>query len=471
MPIRSWAGLSSTERDDLVRRRYENEESPEALAHELGMPVGTMDRRLREWRAAKSPDSSAPKSKTKLLREEKDNSLILESSSPRIKSLDDLLEAASVDLSVWIVDHHIINKWEVGAKSVQKDLTYAKGKAEGTIYSDGELVIEPLFQVKAWLVRRVPIEVEPVVKPVSISVRLPKPQAQADVPLWRSLIIPDTHWGFVKGLYDGILEPMHDRLALDIAIQIAQAYAFRRIVHLGDALDMAEWSDKYMRSPEFYWTTQPAVIEGHWWLAQLRMAQPDAEMDMLEGNHDNRLIEHMVAHQIAAYGLRSATGIAKNPALSVPGLLGLDELGINYHGPYPKGEVYLTDDVRCVHGEIVRATPGASASAMVDNTQQTVIFGHIHRMELATRTIYEKDGYRSVRAFSPGCLCRIDGPVPAANERHQWQQGLGVIEHTEMGNHIIPIEIENGVAVFDGKVWVGRYRLDDLKRDTGWSQF
>lgn len=54
--------------------------------------------------------------------------------SSRIKTLKDLLEAAEVDFDEWYVDRHEVNKWEVGTKD-----------------PDGNIVIEPLFQVKAWL--------------------------------------------------------------------------------------------------------------------------------------------------------------------------------------------------------------------------------------------------------------------------------------------------------------------------------
>lgn len=57
--------------------------------------------------------------------------------SSAIKTLDDLLTACSVDLTIWEVDHYLINKWEVGMMG-----------------DDGKPIVEPLFQVKAWLRRQ-----------------------------------------------------------------------------------------------------------------------------------------------------------------------------------------------------------------------------------------------------------------------------------------------------------------------------
>lgn len=58
--------------------------------------------------------------------------------SPRIKTLDEALAAAEVDLDTWEVDRFVVNKWEVGAKQL-----------------DGSIKVEPLFQVKAWLKRKI----------------------------------------------------------------------------------------------------------------------------------------------------------------------------------------------------------------------------------------------------------------------------------------------------------------------------
>ena len=56
----------------------------------------------------------------------------------RICTLEDLLKHANIDLTVWNVDRFVCNKWEVGAKG-----------------EDGKIEVEPLFQVKAFLSRRI----------------------------------------------------------------------------------------------------------------------------------------------------------------------------------------------------------------------------------------------------------------------------------------------------------------------------
>ena len=61
---------------------------------------------------------------------------IATSKSTRITSLEELLVFSKVDLTKWEVERHIINKWEVGTKV------------------DNEILVEPLFQIKAWLKQR-----------------------------------------------------------------------------------------------------------------------------------------------------------------------------------------------------------------------------------------------------------------------------------------------------------------------------
>lgn len=56
----------------------------------------------------------------------------------RVQTLEQLLTAARVDRDVWEVERHVINKWEVGAKHP----------------TTGDIVVEPLWQVKAWLKRK-----------------------------------------------------------------------------------------------------------------------------------------------------------------------------------------------------------------------------------------------------------------------------------------------------------------------------
>lgn len=68
---------------------------------------------------------------------------IVTTRSTRVKTVEELLSFMQVDLSEWNVDRYVVNKWEVGAQDL-----------------NGNLLVEPLFQVKAWLKRKGPASPE-----------------------------------------------------------------------------------------------------------------------------------------------------------------------------------------------------------------------------------------------------------------------------------------------------------------------
>lgn len=84
---------------------------------------------------------------------------VISSKSPAIRTLDELLAAAKVDLSIWEVDRHEINQWQTARKNRDMKMVYEDGKSSGYIDDRGGMHVEPLWQVKCWLRRRKPLEV------------------------------------------------------------------------------------------------------------------------------------------------------------------------------------------------------------------------------------------------------------------------------------------------------------------------
>jgi len=393
-------------------------------------------------------------------------------STRRITTLDDLIEVCKIDLDVWEIPKARVNKWEVGAKVAKKSLVWENGEiVEGFIDDPGKLTIEPLFQVEAHLVKRNPVPLEPVVSPVRIS---PKSLKRIP-PVWatnnNTLILADPHFGFARDEMTGELIPFHDRRALSIAIQVAQDIQPETIVIVGDLADLAEFSDKFARGPELYRTTQPAIKEGTWFLAQLRLACPHARIIWIEGNHDNRWEKYLIQHAEQVYRLRRGLGFDARPITSLPYLFNVDELDIEYIGDYPNGEAWITDHAKAIHGFKVKANPGATATTVIEDAAETVVFGHVHRIELATRTIWGRHGARIISAFCPGCLCHIDGRVPAVRAHMDWQNGIGVLQHH--GDEVlpIPVHIRDGVAYYNGKKYTAEDYVVQLRHDTGYKLF
>lgn len=434
---------------ELYRLSREEHKSYGEIARQTGLSRGTVAGRITRYVARGGREKAPLQQVDQVIDNTQANTRAVESKSIRITTLEQLIAYCQIDLEVWAVERHVINKWEVGAKDER-----------------GAIVVEPLFQVKAWLVKRRPEAIKPVIAPVNINVRLPRPPERSRG-LKAALILPDTQFGFSREVYGGKLIPFHDRLALDAARQIAQVIEPDTTVLLGDVNDLSGWSDKFIHRPEFYFTTQPALIEAAWYLRQVRALTRGTVYD-LEGNHDLRIETQVITHLVDAYQLRSADNLEAAPVLSIDNLLGLARMGVTYVPGYPDGEVWINPALRCIHGEKVRGQPGQTAAAVVRDANESVLFGHIHRIELATRTIPTQGGCRTVTACSPGCLCHIDGRVPGSKRSDQWQQGLAVVWYDEESAQIVPVGIHAGRAVYAGEVYQGRDYLDGLREETGW---
>jgi len=410
-----------------------------------------------------APTADSASDNERISRDERHNTITAESKSPRIKTLEQLLEACEVDLNVWRVERYIVNKWEVGAKEEHTDLAFDNGVMTGAVKKEG-LLVHPLFQVKAWLVRIEPEPIFPALQPVASNITVCDSPEPIRRNIRRSLIWADPHFGFTRDLRTGHLTPFHDRRTLDVILQIAQVAQPDRIDCLGDLLDLPEWTDKFLRSPEFYHTTQPAVLEAHWWLAQLRLTAPNAAIAVHEGNHDRRLDDAIVKHLRAAYDLRAADELDLPPAFSVPKLLALHQLGIRWVDDYPNDEDWLNDGVRLAHGDKAQVQ-GNTAKAVVNSADVTEIFGHIHRIEWVSRTQYRRDGQSIIAGFCPGCTCYIDGRVPGKTSQQQWQNGCAIVDYEADGSlyAIHPIVIDDGRAVWDGQLFVAQDRLDEIR--------
>lgn len=279
-----------------------------------------------------------------------------------------------------------------------------------------------------------------------------------------TVILPDPQIGY-RRLADGEMIATHDEDAIDVALQIAAHLRPDRIVNLGDTLDLPEWSSKFLVLPEFVLTTQPTIDYAHRFLARQRAIVPDAEIVMLGGNHDDRLGNAIAKNAMAALRLRRAEAPEEWPVLSIPNLLRLDDLAVRYVGAYPAGRVALTaggggmTPLYAVHGERLDVVKVAK------HERQSFVQGHIHRLALHTETYEVRGEPETVVAFSPGCLCRIDGPVPSTRSGvdefgrpvrrwENWQQGVAVVTEEPDGYwsaELVPIH--HGRAAYRGKTF------------------
>lgn len=376
-----------------------------------------------------------------------------------IVTIPQLLDYCKVDLEEWEPYDTIINKWPMG---------YTVGSAEER---RGEQIA--LIQVKVKLKRLVLRRQKfPALRPIKVEVSQVRPVLRREKGrLRRALIVPDPQIGFRRDLRTGELDPLHDRSAMDVALQVATAMQPDDIIYLGDWLDLAAWSTKFLRSPEFAQTTQPSCAEGAWWLEQFSLACPEAKKYFLPGNHEKRVEDAVIAHLEEAFMVTRKGSVSAPAALSITNMLGLDDMDIEVCKSYPHGEVWLNDAVRVYHGDVVRSQSGKTVEAVLKEAVTSEVFGHIHRLELASKTRHYRGRIQPIYAFSPGCLCRVDDAVPAAKSRLNWQQGVGIVDYDPEGtaHAISPIMISGGTAIVESGIISARSHEEQISEDTGWN--
>lgn len=385
-----------------------------------------------------------------------ENERVLTSKTALIHTLDQLIEKCEVDLDTWMVKDHEVTAWPGWRKDKKTDMRWTDGKPDGFVEDSGGIVTHQLYRVFARLIRRDPIELQPVIKPVLFDGTMRTPKAPKNRPFVRHLIWGDSQIGFRRRVHDAKLKPFHDRRALDLVAQIAHAAQPDKMHITGDMFDCTEWTDKFLKSPEFYFTFQPALYEGAWWLRQYGELVP--ELLMHQGNHEKRLPDAVKRNLPFAYGLRPAhlDHINAPQILSFRFLLNLDKLGIMWIDDYPNDLYWLADKLALFHGNIARANPLNVAKALA-KFDHSIINLHNHRNESSTQRRKNRHGPYTVWGYSVPCTCHIDWRVPGHTHNQHWSQGLIVVDVFDHKNfHIRPVPFEEGVAIWEGKMYQAR---------------
>ena len=380
--------------------------------------------------------------------EEKENIIIDGRSRAYLhKLLDKTLDETNINPS------HV-SKFSVRAGSHEGYIKNSDGEIEYTkdLKNGGiSLVIEPeKFEPQWETVKRFESE------PIPFSKKLEKLGSMR-----REVIMPDLQIGY-RRYEDGSLDPFHDTKAIDIALQIIRDVKPTKVIFLGDFLDLPNFG-KYLQSPEFAHTTNESIKYGHNLLRTVREIVPKAEIIFLEGNHSRRLEKNIKTNLMEAYGLKRAT--ESMPVLSIPYLLALDTLGVEYVGGYPAGRYFITPTLQCIHGEILGKH--TMAKSVTDYEGVSTIHGHAHRWQSYAKTTRIYNGARQTFSFSLGTLSRIDGTVPSMHgstnvdgtpvtSHEDWQQLIGIVTHNGDSWSLQPVFIDtlkDYITFFEGKVY------------------
>lgn len=306
----------------------------------------------------------------------------------------------------------------------------------------------------------------PVIEPAKpVKVTNPTPKKKS-TDLKTVVVISDVQVGFLRDIEDPTnLVPMHDRAAIDVALQIVADLRPQQLVYVGDFLDLPEMS-RYVQHAEFAMTTQAAVDEGYKILAKFEAAAgPREQRDpttFLGGNHEARIRSYILANARAAFNLRPAQETPNSwPDLSVPHLLRFEELGIAYAGEYPGGEFWLNP------GLVIRHDPQSKEAY-----DASVIAGHTHHVRREDFTRRTPTGDKKHTLWEIGCLCSLDNygdkrsllatKVPSNRAFHKnWSHSFAVV--TLMPDETFSVElveyIKPSKAVFRGKPYESKKEL------------
>ena len=344
--------------------------------------------------------------------------------STGIRTVGELMAAAQLDPGEWFAESVRPNYWE----SLRKDGS-----------------INPHFQIRATFSRlphwaTADLKVEPL------------PKIKRSEPSTRAMFIPDTQHGF-RRKEDGQMVPMHDTRACALALEAAKVFQPHVIYFLGDHLDLAPWSMKFSRGRDVVYTTNDTLQAVHSWLAEFRRALPGADIYLLEGNHELRINRYVVDRMQEAEGLRAALG--DRPVLSIPNLLSLDAIGVEYLAPYGVEHV-LWDQVGVSHGTKHGARVGSLLAKRLPLSGYSWVQGHDHKLAIGTRAIHDRGKVRHITGLCPGTLSRVDGTVPGVSMHPNWSQGLGFASLVDGKAHLWAAPILNGSVIVNGQVLTAR---------------
>lgn len=278
-----------------------------------------------------------------------------------------------------------------------------------------------------------------------------------------SLKAADPQIGF-RAQSDGSYEEFHDWSAMELFVEVCRREQPESVVILGDFLDLPSQS-RWAQEAGFARTTQMSLDAGHIFLAMLRGVVPDAEIILIEGNHDKRMQTFIEQNALAAFGLRQAGMPESWPVMSLPNLLRLDELRVVYMDAYPAATHWDDDNTRNIHGTRANSKGSTMAQYANDLPHINTWAGHTHRAEIVYKTVLGPRG-EAIESYAanPGCLAKTDGTVPSvhgaqhidgssAKVVEDWQQAFGSLLYDGAGQSWPQVHrIRNGRAIYNGEM-------------------
>ena len=249
---------------------------------------------------------------------------------------------------------------------------------------------------------------------------------------------------FVRCIAGDIHGMKHDPEAVKAWLEDLRTVDPDEVIILGDYIDCggflseykaSNWVDAYGYSYEEDIEATNAILDA------LQAAAPNAKIEIIEGNHEDRVERYAITRNPGSR--LAAEAVLK--AISPEFLCKLKERGIKY---YRRGEIHnVPNEPGWVRkGKVLMAhrvgTCRNAAMQSVTKTGQNVFFADTHRADHAT---VKTPANGRIGAWNFGCLCQAARPLWARSNYSDWTQGHGVQFVSRSENFlVVPVGIENG---------------------------
>lgn len=241
--------------------------------------------------------------------------------------------------------------------------------------------------------------------------------------------------------FGDIHSPYHDRVSVAITLKFCKELKPDLIIIPGDLIDFYTLS-KFDQDPRDAHTLNSELSFAYNILAEFR--KTCKEMELIEGNHENRLNRFLLQKAKELVGLTTATG-QKN-IMSVEYLLELEQLGIKFIPMVGRDAYKKYNDLFIGHYNKVSKHSAYTAKSLVEDKGVSILQNHVHRMGYYAKTGI--DG-KTLVGIENGCLCNLN---PRYVQNPNWQQGFTVIHLEDDGHKFTaePVHINNHEFYYGG---------------------
>jgi hypothetical protein len=291
-----------------------------------------------------------------------------------------MLEARGLDSADWQLEKVTVNEWEgfhVGA--------------------DGDTVVVPLHQTKAYLSYIPPLEETAWGRFLSGLQHL-TPGNPA-----RSRLLPSDTKPLLWVLFGDDQAPFINWPLQELLCELLRDLQPDGLLNMGDVADLPDISRHRSKDGTDYAASVVACVDTahrvHAERVEAAGGNSAGRRKILMGNHDERFDKALLEKLPQLFGLRRAAtddDPAPEQLLTVHHLARLGELGFetvtDSRGSYPHGTVQLADELLATHGWKAARGAGNSARASIEQLNSGIVVGHSHRLAQSHETRWSPQG-------------------------------------------------------------------------------